>query len=144
MKLQQLSLFLENAPGQLRLPIDALAKAGINIVTLALADTEQFGILRLIVEDLPNAKTVLEKAGCVVKVTEVLAIEVADQPGGLAHILDVVGKAKLNIEYMYAFTEKCSDTGLLVFRFTDPDAALAAFKAAKINVRGNGEIFGRA
>ncbi len=130
MKLQQLSVFLENAPGQLQLPIDALAKAGINIVTLSLADTEQFGILRLIVEDPQKAQAVLEKVGCVVKVTDVLAIEVADQPGGLSHILNVVGKAGLNIEYMYAFTEKRSGKGLLVFRFSDSDAAIAALQTA--------------
>ena len=143
MKLHQLSLFLENKPGQLRPPCAALAKAGINIVTLSLADTEQFGILRLIVQDWQKAKTVLEKAGVVVKITEVLAIEVPDQPGGLARILEIVDRAGLNIEYMYAFTEKRSDKAMLVFRFTDPDGALRALQAGGINVVGTVELFNR-
>ena len=134
MKIHQLSVFLENKPGQLRAPCAALAAAGINIVTLSLADTEQFGILRLIVEDWVKAKKVLDQAGCVVKVTEVLALEVADQPGGMERILDLVDRAGLNIEYMYAFTEKRVDKGALVFRFADPDAALRVLQNEGINI----------
>ena len=137
MKIHQLSLFLENKPGQVRPPCEALAKAGINIVTLSLADTKQFGILRLIVQDWQKAKTVLEAAGCVVNVAEVLAVEVPDQPGGLVRILDVVDRAGLNIEYMYAFTEKRGGKALLVFRFTDPDAALRTLKASGVNIVAN-------
>jgi hypothetical protein len=143
MKIHQLSVFLENKPGQLRAACAALAGAGINLVTLSLADTEQFGILRLIVQDWQKAKTVLEKAGCVVKVTEVLAIEVADQPGGLARILEIVDCADLNIEYMYAFTEKRSDRAMLVFRFANPDAALQVMHAGGINPVGTVELFSR-
>ena len=134
MKLHQLSLFLENRPGELRPPIQALADAGINILTLSLADTEQFGILRLIVRDWQKAKTVLEKAGIVAKVTEVVAVEVPDRPGGLAALLGIFDKAKLNIEYMYAFTEKRGDKALMVFRVADPDAALGALQASGMNV----------
>lgn len=137
MKIHQLSVFLENKPGQLRVPCSVLAQAGINIVTLSLADTEQFGILRLIVEDWQKAKTVLEQAGCVVKMTEVLAIEVADRPGGMARILELVDRAGLNIEYMYAFTEKRVDKGVLVFRFADPDAALRILQDDGVNVVGS-------
>jgi hypothetical protein len=133
MKIHQVSVFLENKPGQLWTACDVLAKAGINMVTLSLADTAQFGILRLIVQDWQKAKAMLEKAGCVVKITEVLAIEVADQPGGLSRILEIVDGAGLNIEYMYAFTEKRGDRAMLVFRFTDPDAALKVLQAGGIN-----------
>jgi len=143
MKIHQLSVFLENKPGQLRTACEALTKARINLVTLSLADTAQFGILRLIIQDWRKAKTVLEKAGCVVKVTEVLAIEVADRPGGLAQILEIVDRAGLNIEYMYAFAEKRGDRALLVFRFTDPDAALQVLQAASINPIGTVELFNR-
>jgi hypothetical protein len=118
-----------------------LARARINLVTLSLADTAQFGILRLIVQDWQTAKMVLEKAGCVVKVTEVLAIEVADRPGGLAQILEIVDRAGLNIEYMYAFAEKRGDRALLVFRFADPDAALQVLQAEGINPVGTVELF---
>ena len=143
MKIHQLSVFLENKPGQLRTACDVLAKAGINMVTLSLADTAQFGILRLIVQDWQKAKTVLEKAGCVVKITEVLAIEVADKPGGLSQILEIVDRAGLNIEYMYAFTEKRGDRALLVFRFADPDAALQALQKGGLNTVGTVELFSR-
>jgi len=143
MKIHQVSVFLENKPGQLRIACDALARAGINMVTLSLADTAQFGILRLIVQDWQTAKTVLEKAGCVVKITEVLAIEVADKPGGLSQILEIVDRAGLNIEYMYAFTEKRGDRALLVFRFTNPDAALKVLQERGINPVGTVELFSR-
>jgi hypothetical protein len=86
MKLNQLSVFLENKPGKLSVPCKALAKAGINILTLSLADTHQFGILRLVLPDWQRARKVLEDAGCVVNVTEVVAIEVPDKPGGLARV----------------------------------------------------------
>ncbi|MGA2221184.1 MAG: ACT domain-containing protein [Verrucomicrobiia bacterium] len=144
MKIHQVSVFLENKPGQLRMACDVLAKAGMNMVTLSLADTAQFGILRLIVQDWQKAKTVLQKAGCVVKVTEVLAIEVADQPGGLSRILEIVDSAGLNIEYMYAFTEKRGGRALLVFRFANPDAALRVLQTSGINVVGTVELFSRA
>ncbi len=86
--LKQLSLFLENRPGQIKLPCQALGKAGIDILTLSLADTQQFGILRLIVKEWERAKRVLEEAGCVVNVTDVLAVEVPDRPGGLGEVLE--------------------------------------------------------
>jgi len=134
MKLHQLSLFLENKPGQLTIPCRALAKAGINIYTLSLADTQQFGILRLIVRDWQKAKTVLEEAGCVVNVIEVVAIEVADRPGGLETVLDVIEKTRLNVEYMYAFTAKRGDKAVLVFRFDQPDEAVRLLQENGINV----------
>ncbi len=144
MKLKQLSLFLENKPGSMRTPCRVLNDAGINIVTLSLADTQQFGILRLIVRDWEKAKAVLEKNGCVVKVTEVLAIEVSDRPGGLAEILETVEKVGVNVEYMYAFTIKQGDKGVLVFRFDDPDKAMEVLKQNGINVVGGVELFERA
>lgn len=103
MKIHQLSLFLENRAGQLRHPVQLLAQAGIDIRTLMLADTQQFGILRLVVQDWQRAKQVLEGGGVVVNITEVVAIEVADRPGGLDEILALVEGAGMNVEYMYAF-----------------------------------------
>jgi hypothetical protein len=143
MKLNQLSVFLENKPGRLSKPCKALASAGVNILTLSLADTHQFGILRLILRDWQHAKEVLEKAGCVVNVTEVLAIEVADRPGGLAEVLEVVEKAGMNLEYMYAFTFRSRDKAILVFRFEDPDAAVKMLQQSGINVLKDVELFER-
>ena len=137
MKLNQLSVFLENKPGALSAPCRLLAKAGINIQTFALADTQQFGILRLMVHDWAKAKELLEKQGYVVKLTEVVALEVPDHPGGLADLLEIVEQVKVNVEYMYAFTVKQSGKGLLAFRFSDADAAIKALQARKVNVVGN-------
>jgi hypothetical protein len=124
MKIKQLSLFLENKPGHMSAICRTLADAGINIATLSLADTQQFGILRLIVADWQKARKTLEDAGFVVKTTDVVATEVDDRPGGAADLLDILQTAKTNIEYMYAFTVRRGNKAILVFRFDDPDAAI--------------------
>jgi hypothetical protein len=133
MRIPQLSLFIENKPGHLIAPCRLLAEAGISIVTLSLADTKQFGILRLIVREWQRAKEVLEAAGLVVAVTEVLAVEVHDRPGGLVELLSLFGQAGLNVEYMYAFTARLGNRAVLVFRFDDVDAAITAMTRAGIN-----------
>lgn len=141
MKIKQLSLFLENKPGHLSAICKALAGSGINIATLSLADTQQFGILRLIVEDWEKARDVLEKAGFVVNVTEVVATEVDDKPGGLAEILDVLEKAGINIEYMYAFTGRLTAKAILVLRLDDPDAAIKKLAGTGRNVLAPVDLF---
>jgi hypothetical protein len=141
MKIQQISLFLENKPGHLNAICRTLADAGINIVTLSLADTQQFGIVRLIVEAWQKAKEVLEHAGYVVNVREVVAAAVADRPGGMAEILDVIGKAGVNIEYMYAFTFRHDKEAVLVFRFDNPDRAIEALKTAGRDVLDSVSLF---
>lgn len=144
MKLHQLSVFLENKPHQIRLPARLLGEAGIDILTLSLADTEQFGILRLVVDDWEKARSVLERAQCVVKVTEVVAIEVPDHPGGLDGILAVVEKAGLNIEYMYSCTFHRGDKAVLVFRFEeDLDQAIRSLQAEGVSVVGDVDVFNR-
>ena len=140
MKLKQLSLFLENRPGALSRPMRLLAKAGFNILTLSIADANQFGILRLILRDWEKAKKLLEKNGFVVRITDMVAVEVPDQPGGLAKILAVVEKAGLNVEFMYAFTEKRENKGILVFRFDDPDRAIQILQQRKVNVVASVEL----
>lgn len=134
MKIHQLSLFLENKPRQLRSPIKILAETGIDILTMSLADTKQFGILRLIVQDYQRAKSVLEQAGCVVNVTEVVAVEVPDEPGGLDSVLAVIEEGELNVEYVYSFTSRRGDRAVLVFRFQDPDAAMNVLADKQIAV----------
>ena len=134
MKIKQLSLFLENQPGALSRPVRLLARAKINIVTLSIAEANQFGILRLILRDWEQAKKMLEKNGLVVRVTDMVAVEVADRPGGLSKILDVVEKAGLNVEFMYAFTEKRGGKAILFFRFDDPDNAIKILRQSKVNV----------
>jgi len=143
MKLHQLSLFMENKPGALSRPCKTLAEAGINILTMSLADTQQFGILRLIVRDWQKAKDVLEAAGNVVNVTEVLAVEIEDRPGGLAKVISSIEAAGLNVEYTYAFTCGCNGKAILVFRFENPDEALQKLQQAGVNVVGSVDLYER-
>ena len=143
MKVKQLSLFLENKPGSLSRPVKLLAKAKFNILTLSIADTQQFGILRFVVRDWKKAKRLMEKEGFVVKVSDMVAIEVADEPGGLAKILVTLEKARVNLEYMYGFTLKSEGKGVLAFRFDDPDAAIASLQKAGINPIRSVELFKR-
>jgi hypothetical protein len=140
MKLKQLSLFLENKPGALSRPMRLLAKARLNILTLSIADTNQFGILRLILRDWEKAKQLLERDGFVVRVTDMVAVEVKDRPGGLAEILDVLEKSGINVEFMYAFTEKREQQAVLIFRFDDPDAATRILQKNGINVIDSGDL----
>jgi len=141
MKITQLSLFLENQPGQLHAPCRILADASIDIRTLSLADTASFGILRLIVTDSVRAARLLEEAGYVVKLTEVVALEVPDHPGGMFHLLSLLENSGINIEYMYAFPEGRNGSAVLVFRFDRPDAAITLLTAAGINVVASVEAY---
>ncbi len=140
MKINQLSVFSENKPGHIIGPCRALAREGIDIRALTLADTQRFGILRLIVSDWQRAKSLLESAGSVVRVTEVLAVEVPDRPGGLAEVLGLFEGSDINIEYMYAFPFVRGQKAVLIFRFDQPDAAIARLQAAGINVLRSGEL----
>jgi hypothetical protein len=141
MKINQLSVFLENKPGRLSEPCKILADAGVNILTLSLADTQQFGIMRLILPQWQKGKEALEAAGCVVNVTEVVATEVVDEPGGLARVLTALEESGVNIEYMYAFTFRRQDRAVLVFRFEDPDKAIEVLREKGINVVEAAELF---
>ena len=141
MKINQLSVFLENRPGHLTAPCAALADAGIDLLTLTLADTERFGILRLIVREWERAKQILEARGCVVKVTEVVAVEVEDRPGGLCKLLEVIEREPgVGIEYMYAFTGRTGGRAVMVFRFDALDKGIAALQKAGVNVLGGVEF----
>ncbi len=146
MKIRQLSLFLENRPGQLKVPVKVLGDAGIDVLTMSLADTQQFGILRLIVRDWERAKKVLEAAGIVVNVTEVLAVDVPDRPGGHAQVLEAFEKAELGIEYMYAFaaSRERGKYATLVFRLEDPDRAAKLLQGGGVKLVSSDELFARA
>jgi hypothetical protein len=141
MKLKQLSVFLENRPGHLSHVCEVLAKAGLDIVTMTLADTSEFGILRLIIREWQRAKEVLEAAGFAVNTTEVMAIEVADEPGGLEKILKVAEAGGLSVEYMYAFACKPKKNALIVIRFDDLTRACTVMTNAGIGVLSAAEFY---
>jgi hypothetical protein len=140
MKIQQLSLFAENKPGHIAAPARLLAQESIDIRALYLADTQQYGIVRMIVSDWQKAAALLEAHKFVVKITEVLAVEVPDRPGGLADVLDALDGTGINIEYMYAFPYSRSKQAILIFRFADPDAAIARLQIAGINLLASEEL----
>jgi hypothetical protein len=124
MHAQQISIFLENKAGRLAEVTGILAEAGVNIRALALADTSDFGVLRLIVDDNQKAESALKQGGFTVSKTDVVAVEVDDRPGGLHHILDLLQNAGINVEYMYAFVRHSGTNAVMIFRFDRPDEAL--------------------
>jgi hypothetical protein len=126
MNVTQLSVFMENKPGHLQTVLKILADAKINIATLTIAESSDFGILRMIVNDADKAKKVLHDSRITCSTTEVLAVELDDKPGSLFRAIDAFAKNKLNIEYMYAFTEKRGDKAVMIFRFDDIEAAKKA------------------
>ncbi len=141
MFLQQLSIFMENKSGRLAEVTSILGRAGVNIRALTLADTADFGILRLIVDNTERAKDVLKQNGFTVGINEVVAIEVPDRPGGLAEVLALLGERGINVEYMYAFVAKSANNAVVIFRFDEPKQAVEALSSTGIKVLSGQQIF---
>jgi hypothetical protein len=141
MTVEQISVFLENTSGRLAEVAGVLADAGVNIRALSLADTAEFGILRLIVDQNDRAKQALKEGGFTVARTEVVALEVPDRPGGLARILRGLDDAGINVEYMYAFVRRSGDNAILVVRFDEPGNAVAALTRAGVRVLLGPELY---
>jgi len=136
MAVRQVSVFIENKPGRLAEVTRLLGGAGVNIRALSLADTADFGVLRFIANDPDAAKKVLHNAGLTVRETPVLAVEVPDEPGGLAGALACLDSAGLNVEYMYAFVEKAGGGALVVLRVEATAAAEEALRAGGYKTLG--------
>ena len=128
MQLEQISIFIENKSGRLAEVTRVLGSQGINIRALSLADTSDFGILRLIVDQTDLAKAALKECGFTVSKTEVVAVEVPDQPGGLYGILKVLEDASVNVEYMYAFVQQSGNNAIMIFRFDRTDSAISVLQ----------------
>jgi hypothetical protein len=141
MKLKQISIFLENRKGRLWKALNVLSNAGINIRALSIADTSEFGILRMIVPDPDAAQEILQENNFVVKVNEVIAVGVPDEPGGLDGILEVLNKSDINVEYLYAFVEKKGEKAIVVLRTEDVDAGMKALKAGNVTVLSAEEVY---
>jgi len=141
MQVKQISVFLENKTGRLAEVTNILGRENINIRALSIADTTDFGILRLIVNRPEEASRVLKKEGFMVSETEVLAVAVPDRPGGLAGVLSVLSSAAVNIEYLYAFIEKSSADALVIFRVENCAAAVEAFRKQDIKVLPGEEVY---
>ena len=140
MTVEQISIFLENKAGRLAEVTHHLAQAGINIRALSLADTSDFGILRLLVDDHEKAKDALKDKGFTVGRTAVVAVEVPDRPGGLDDILQLLSEHSINVEYMYAFVRQNCNNAVLVFRFDRSDDAVAVLQKGSFKVIPDTEL----
>jgi hypothetical protein len=141
MKLEQVSVFLENRSGRLAEITGILARNAVNIRALSLADTADFGILRLIVDRPDLATRVLKDAGFTVGHTDMVALEIPDKPGGLWNILTTLDAAGMNVEYMYAFVQKASENAVIIFRFDNPARAVQVLQEAGMRVLAGEDIY---
>ncbi|GBF34567.1 amino acid-binding ACT [Desulfocucumis palustris] len=141
MRIKQISIFLENKSGRLAKVTSVLGENSINIRALSIADTTDFGILRLIVNDPDKAFNALKEAGFTVTSTDVIAVEVPDRPGGLAGALTVLQEAGINIEYLYAFLQKATNAALVVFRVEQLDEAINALQNNGIRTLEEKEVY---
>jgi len=134
MQVEQISVFLENKSGRLSEVTAILAEANVNIRALALADTSDFGVLRLIVDETEKAHQALKTKGFTVGITNVVAVEVNDRPGGLHDILMMLHEANLNVEYMYAFVRSSGDNALMIFRIEQEREAIRLLESKGVGV----------
>ena len=141
MKLKQISLFVENKPGSMTAPARILAAAGIDISTLMLADTKEYGILRILTRDWEKAKKALEDANFTVILTDVVAVEIEDRPGGLAKVFEALDNHQIDVDYMYAFTESRGTKAIVIFRFERPDEAIDALSKEGIGLVDGSLLF---
>jgi hypothetical protein len=141
MKVEQISVFLENKPGTLENATRVLKENNINIRTLSMAETTDFGILRLIVNDVEKANKVLKDSGFRVSKTPVVAVEVPDKPGGLHSIMEAVSKEGINVEYLYAFVEKSGQNAVIIFRFDAPEKAIEVLTKNKFTVIQGAQLY---
>ena len=140
MTIEQLSVFVENKPGKLVEALEILAQAGIDLRALSLADTSDFGILRLIVDKPAEALGALQDAGFLVKSSNVIPVSVGDKPGGLAAILRVLANAGIDVEYTYAFVSHEKDRAYVILRVNDNDAAVKVLTSNGITLLSDKDI----
>lgn len=141
MFVKQISIFLENKSGRLSEVTRTLGENDIDISALSIADTTDFGILRLIVNDPERAEKILKAEGFTVSATSVIAIGVQDKPGGLAKALDILDKEQIGIEYMYAFVSKSEDEALVILKVADPEKAMDTLQANGISVLTSDQVY---
>ena len=138
--LKQLTVFVENKQGTLVDITDALAVSGVNLRALSIADTQDFGLLRLIVNDNTTAAAVLQNKGYILKITDVIGVKIGDQPGKLSKALSVLAEAGVNVEYLYAFMARTEKHAYVVLRPTDNAAAENALEAAGFHMITDADI----
>ncbi len=137
---KQISVFIENKSGRLAEITNVIGTAAVNIRAFTVADTSDFGVLRFIADKPDTAISALRQAGFTATATPVIAAEVPDRPGGLADLLDRLGKCDINVEYMYAFFQKCGGNAIVIIRVESPEQALAAIVEAGVKLLEDSEI----
>jgi len=142
MKIKQLSIFLENRKGRMKKALDVLEKGKINIRALSIADTSDFGILRLIVPDPDKAKKLLEDNNFIVKVGEVVAVRMPDSPGGLGIILGILDENNINLEYLYAFVEQKDEMAIVLLHPENIEAGIEVLLKGGAEVISAEEAYG--
>lgn len=140
MIIKQLSIFLENRSGRINEVTSLLGDENINIRALSLADSSDFGVMRLIVDDLDKAITYLKKNGISIGLTSVIAVEVPDLPGGLAEVMRKVDNSGLDVKYMYSIPEKKHNNAIMIMRFEDAEDAAEKLKAEGVNILKHEEV----
>ena len=140
MSLKQLTVFVENKQGTLVDITDTLATNGVNLRALSIADTQDFGLLRLIVNDNETAASALQEKGYILKITDVIGVKIGDAPGKLSKALSVLAQAGVNVEYLYAFMARTERHAYVVLRPTDNAAAEAALETAGFHLITNADI----
>ena len=139
--IKQISIFMENRSGRLASVLEEVARSGVSIRALSLADTSDFGILRLIVDRPDACEQALKDTGHTVSTTSVLAVEIPDRPGGLSGVLNVLSAGGINVEYMYAFVSRATEDAMVVFRFEDNEQALEVLNKAGVSVLDAGMVY---
>ena len=140
MTVNQISVFVENKSGELAKIASELVAGGVNMRALSIAETQDFGVLRFIADDDRKAAFVLSDAGYVLSVTPVLAVVIKDEPGSLAHTLNILAEADIDVEYIYAFLTPKPGTACMIFRVKDSDAAEQVLSAAGIKLATREEL----
>lgn len=141
MKIKQLSIFLQNRMGSLSKPLEVLSNANVNIRAMCMADTSEFGILRLVVDNPEKGKDALEESGFLVKITEIIGVEMNDTPGGLTSVLNIIKDNEIDLEYLYAFTHEKEGKAILLLHSDDIDRLISVLKDSDITVVKSNEVY---
>ncbi|MBO6123165.1 MAG: acetolactate synthase [Methanobrevibacter sp.] len=141
MKIKQLSIFLQNRMGSLSKPLEVLTVANVNIRAMCMADTSEFGILRLVVDDPEKGKEALEENNFLVKITEIIGVEMNDTPGGLTTVLDVIKENLIDLEYLYAFSHDKEDKAILLLHSDDIDNLIKVLTDNNITIVSADEVY---
>ncbi|MBD3265555.1 ACT domain-containing protein [bacterium] len=142
MRPRQISVFVENRTGRIAEVTKVLGDAGVNIRAVSLADTHDFGIVRLIVNDVEKALQILRQEKFTVMDTEVIAAEIPDEPGALAKILELLGQESVNVEYLYGFNELGAGRAILIFRFEETEHAVKVLEKYEVKLLDGDALYG--